>query len=109
MVKNLPASAGDAKDMGSIPGWGRYRGGGNGNPLHVQSRAQPPSPPGAQGAGGGWGTGSEPQHASSSCPPGEASCASSERDWVCQASWNTRGTVNTAGQGKAAPDRGLQG
>ena len=30
MVKNLPASAGDA---GSIPGLGRYLEGGNGNPL----------------------------------------------------------------------------
>ena len=41
MVKNLPANAGD---RGSIPGWGRSAGGGNGNPsqssclgnLHVQ-------------------------------------------------------------------------
>ena len=23
MVKNLPANAGDARDMGSIPGWGK--------------------------------------------------------------------------------------
>ena len=30
LVKNLPASAGDA---GSIPEWGRSPGGGNGNPL----------------------------------------------------------------------------
>ena len=33
MVKNLPANAGDAKDVGSIPGWGRSPGVGNGNPL----------------------------------------------------------------------------
>ena len=33
MVKNLPASAGDAKDTGSIPGSGRSPGGGHGNPL----------------------------------------------------------------------------
>ena len=33
MVKNLPANAGDITDMGSIPGLGRYSGGGNGNPL----------------------------------------------------------------------------
>ena len=33
MVKNLPANAGDIRDMGSIPGLGRYPGGGNGNPL----------------------------------------------------------------------------
>ena len=32
-VKNLPANAGDARDMGSIPGWGRSLGVGNGNPL----------------------------------------------------------------------------
>ena len=32
-VKNLPASAGAAGDMGSIPGSGRSLGGGNGNPL----------------------------------------------------------------------------
>ena len=31
--KNLPASAGDAGDMGLIPGLGRSPGGGNGNPL----------------------------------------------------------------------------
>ena len=34
MVKNLPASAGDTGDSGSIPGLGRSPGGGNGNPLH---------------------------------------------------------------------------
>ena len=33
MVKNLPASAGDRRDMGSIPGLGRSLGGGHGNPL----------------------------------------------------------------------------
>ena len=33
MVKNLPASAEDAGDMGSIPGSGRSPGTGNGNPL----------------------------------------------------------------------------
>ena len=31
VVKNLPANAGDTKDMGSIPGLGRSSGGGNGN------------------------------------------------------------------------------
>ena len=30
VVKNLPANAGD---IGSIPGWGRSPGGGNGKPL----------------------------------------------------------------------------
>ena len=33
MAKNLPANAGDARDMSSIPGSGRSPGGGNGNPL----------------------------------------------------------------------------
>ena len=33
VVRNLPASAEDAGDMGSVPGWGRSPGGGNGNPL----------------------------------------------------------------------------
>ena len=33
VVKNLPANAGDARDTGLIPGWGRSPGGGNGNLL----------------------------------------------------------------------------
>ena len=34
VVKNLPAdNAGDTRDSGSIPGWGRSTGRGNGNPL----------------------------------------------------------------------------
>ena len=33
MVKNPPASAGDAEEYGSIAGSGRSSGGGNGNPL----------------------------------------------------------------------------
>ena len=33
VVKNPPANAGDIRDMSSIPGWGRYPGEGNGNPL----------------------------------------------------------------------------
>ena len=32
-VKNLPASAGDLRDVGLIPGSGRSPGGGHGNPL----------------------------------------------------------------------------
>ena len=32
VVKNLPASAGDARDVGSIPELGRSPGVGNGNP-----------------------------------------------------------------------------
>ena len=33
VVKNPPASAGDIRDVGSIPGLGRPPGGGHGNPL----------------------------------------------------------------------------
>ena len=33
MVKNLSANAGDVRDMGSIPVFGRYPGEGHGNPL----------------------------------------------------------------------------
>ena len=33
MVKNLPASAGDMRDAGSIPGSGGSPGGGHSNPL----------------------------------------------------------------------------
>ena len=33
MVKNPPANAGDTRDTGLIPGWGRSPGGGNGNPF----------------------------------------------------------------------------
>ena len=36
IVKNLPANAGDirdARDVGLIPGSGKYLGGGHGNPL----------------------------------------------------------------------------
>ena len=33
VVKNLPANTGDTEDAVSIPGSGRFSGGGNGNPL----------------------------------------------------------------------------
>ena len=33
VVKNLPAGAGDTRDVGSIHGLGRCPGAGNGNPL----------------------------------------------------------------------------
>ena len=33
MVKNLPANAGDTRDLGSVAGLGRSPGEGNGNPL----------------------------------------------------------------------------
>ena len=32
-VKNMPANAGDIRDTDSIPGLGRFPGGGNGNPF----------------------------------------------------------------------------
>ena len=34
MVKNLLASAGDARDVSLIPGTGRFPGGGKSNPFH---------------------------------------------------------------------------
>ena len=33
MGKNSATNVGDTRDVGSIPGSGRYPGGGNGNPL----------------------------------------------------------------------------
>ena len=33
MLRNLLADAGATRDVGSIPGLGRFSGGGNGNPL----------------------------------------------------------------------------
>ena len=40
-IKNLPASAGDTRDAGSIPGSGRSPGGGNGNPLQYSCLGNP--------------------------------------------------------------------
>ena len=40
-VKNLPASAGDRRDMGLIPGSGRSPGGGHGNPLQYSCLENP--------------------------------------------------------------------
>ena len=40
VVKNLPASAGDARDMGLIPTLGRSLGDGNGNPPPVFLRGE---------------------------------------------------------------------
>ena len=37
MVKNLPANAGNARELGSIPGLGRSPGVGNGNSLQCSS------------------------------------------------------------------------
>ena len=46
MVKNPPAKAGDAGDMGSIPGSGRSSGGRHGNPFQY-SRLENPMEQGA--------------------------------------------------------------
>ena len=40
VVKNLPASAGDTTDTGSIPGSGRSPGGGHGDPVFLPRRSQ---------------------------------------------------------------------
>ena len=47
MIRNLPANAGDAGDVGLIPGLGRSPGGRNGNPLHYSCLENPM-------AGGAW-------------------------------------------------------
>ena len=41
VVKNPPAGAGDARDVGSIPGLRRYPGGGNENPLQCSRQGNP--------------------------------------------------------------------
>ena len=41
VVKNLPANAGNAGDMGLIPGSGRSPDGGNGDPLQYSSLGNP--------------------------------------------------------------------
>ena len=41
VVKNLPANAGNVRDVGSIPGSGRYPGGGHFNPLQYSSLENP--------------------------------------------------------------------
>ena len=41
MVENPPASAGDAGDLGLIPGLGRSPGGGNGSPLQYSCLENP--------------------------------------------------------------------
>ena len=41
VVRNPPASAGDVRDMGSIPGSGRFPGIGNGNPLQYSCLENP--------------------------------------------------------------------
>ena len=41
MVKNLPANAGDVRDLDSIPGSGRFPGGGHGKPLQYSCLENP--------------------------------------------------------------------
>ena len=41
VVKNLPASAGDAGDTGSVPGTGKTPGGGNDNPFQYSCLGNP--------------------------------------------------------------------
>ena len=41
VVKKSPTSAGDLRDTGSIPGWGRSPGGGHGNPLQCSCLENP--------------------------------------------------------------------
>ena len=41
VVKNLSADAGDVRDTGSIPGWGRSPGGEHGNPLQYSCLENP--------------------------------------------------------------------
>ena len=41
VVKNLPTNAGDLRNIGSIPGSGRYPGEGHGNPLQYSCRENP--------------------------------------------------------------------
>ena len=50
LVNNLPASAGDAGDTGSILGLGKSRGGGNGNLLQYSCLGNP------MGGGALWAT-----------------------------------------------------
>ena len=50
MVKNPLANAGDVRDTGSIPGWGRSPGGGHGIPLQYSCLEKP------MGGGARWAT-----------------------------------------------------
>ena len=55
MVKNLPANAGDAKDVGLIPGSGRSPEGGHSNPLQYSCLENP------MDQGAWWSTGLQSQ------------------------------------------------
>ena len=41
MVKNLSADAEDVRDAGSVPGLGRFSGGGHGNPVQYSCLETP--------------------------------------------------------------------
>ena len=41
VVKDLPANAGDIRDMSLIPGFGRFPGGGHGNPFPYSCLGEP--------------------------------------------------------------------
>ena len=41
VIKNMPASSGDIRDAGSVPGLGRSPGGGNGNQLQYSCLGNP--------------------------------------------------------------------
>ena len=41
VVKNPPVNAGDIRDMNLIPDWGRYPGGGHGNPVQYSCLENP--------------------------------------------------------------------
>ena len=41
VAKNPPANAGDVRDMGLIPGWGRFPGEGNGYSLQYSCLENP--------------------------------------------------------------------
>ena len=41
LVKNPPANAGDSRDMDSIPGLGRFPGGGHGKPFQYSCLENP--------------------------------------------------------------------
>ena len=41
MVNNPPTDAGDIRDAGSVPGWGRSPGGKHGNPIQYSCLENP--------------------------------------------------------------------
>ena len=41
VIEDPPSNTGDIRDMGSIPGSGRFLGGGHGNPLHYSCVENP--------------------------------------------------------------------